>query len=151
MSDKQAIIAKIEAAYKDLRSAIQGVAPDRMSEVFFDQWSAKDLVAHAASWDEFTAADFQRIARGHMPCLIAFEEREVNDWNAFFMGPRKMFPLEQVLFESEYWHAAVVDTLDGLPDALFGPGVVANVCGILHGHLREHAGHIRSWRQREGI
>lgn len=151
MREKQTTIADIEAAYKELRSAIEGVPPDRMSEVFLDQWSAKDLVAHTASWDEFTVADFQRIARRHVPCLIAFKESEVNDWNAFLMRPRKMFPLEQVLFESSHWHGALIDELNGLPDALFGPGMVANVCVILHSHLREHAGHIRAWREQEGI
>lgn len=151
MSNKQSTIAEIEAAYKELRSAVEGVPPERMTEALLDQWSAKDLVAHTASWDEFTVADFQRIARGHVPCLIAFKESEVNDWNAFLMRPRKMFPLEQVLFESAHWHAAIVDTLKSLSNSLFGPGVVANVCAILHSHLREHAGHIRAWREREGI
>ncbi len=151
MSNKQTAIVEIEAAYRELRAAVEGVPPDRMADVFYDQWSARDLVAHTASWDEFTAADFQRIARGHVPLIIAFKESEVNDWNAFFMRPRKMFPLEQVLFESSHWHGALMDVLNGLPDRAFEPGVLANVCVILHSHLREHAGNIRHWREREGI
>ena len=151
MSDKQATIAEIEAAYKEMASAVDGVPAGRMAEAFLDQWSAKDLLAHTASWAEFTVNDFQRIARGHMPCLVAFKESEVNDWNAFFMTPRKVFPLDQVTFEYEHWHRALLDLLKGLPDPVFGPGVLANVCVILHSHLREHAGNIRAWREREGI
>jgi len=151
MNDKQATIAEIESAYGELRSAVDGVPPDRMTEAFLDEWSAKDLLAHTASWAEFTVNDFQRVARGHMPCLIAFKEAEVNDWNAFLMRPRRMFPLEQVTFESAHWHEALLGLLKELPDSIFGPGLVGNVCAILYGHLREHAGHIRAWREREGI
>jgi hypothetical protein len=62
-----------------------------------------------------------------------------------------MFPLEQVMFESAHWHEALLSLLKELPDSIFGPGLVGNVCAILYGHLREHAGHIRTWREREGI
>lgn len=151
MSDKQATLAEIEAAYQEFTSAVDGVPPDRMTDVFYDRWSAKDLVAHTASLDEFTVNDLQRIARGHLPCFAAFKESEVDDWNAFFMRPRRLFPLPQVMFESAHWHAAVVEVLRGLPDSLFGPGVVGNICAVLYGHLREHAGNIREWREREGI
>jgi hypothetical protein len=91
MSDKQNTIAEIEAAYNDLLSAVDGVMAERMADVFLDRWSAKDILAHTASWAEFTVSDFQRLARGHMPCLVAFKEAEVNDWNAFLMRP-VMFP-----------------------------------------------------------
>lgn len=151
MSDKWATISEIEAACKDMVSAVDGVPPGRMTEAFLDQWSAKDILAHTASWAEFTVNDFQRLARGHMPCLVAFKESEVNDWNAFLMRPRAMFPLEQVRFEFDHWHRTLLDLLEELPEAMFGPGVLANVCVILHSHLREHAGNIRAWREREGI
>jgi hypothetical protein len=151
MTDKQATIAEIETACDEMMTSVDGVPPDRMAETFLDQWSAKDLLAHTAAWAEFTVNDFQRLARGHMPCLVAFKEAEVDDWNAFLMRPRKLFPLEQVTFEFSHWHNALLDLLRSLPDPMFGPGVLANVCVILHSHLREHAGNIRQWRQREGI
>lgn len=151
MSDKERTIAEIEAACEDMLSAVDGVPPGRMAEPFLDAWSAKDLLAHTASWAEFSVNDFQRLARGHVPCLAAFKEAEVNDWNAFLMRPRAMFPLDQVRFEFGHWHKALTELLRELPDTMFGPGVLANVCVILHSHLREHAGHIRAWREREGI
>ncbi len=151
MTDKQAIIAEIEAAQKELQAVVDGVPPERMADAFLDQWSAKDILAHTASWAEFTVNDLQRLARGHMPCLVAFKEAEVNDWNAFFMRPRTVFPLEQVLFEFDHWHEALLALLRELPEQMFGPGVLNNVCVILHSHLRDHAGNIRAWREREGI
>jgi hypothetical protein len=151
MPDKQETVAEIEAARKEMLAAVEGVPPDRMADVFLDQWSAKDILAHTASWAEFSVNDFQRLSRGHMPCIAAFKEAEVNDWNAFLMRPRKMFPLEQVTFEFNHWHDALLDLLRELPDPMFGPGVLANVCVILHSHLRGHAANVRAWREREGI
>ncbi len=151
MSDKARVVSETEAAFGELQSAVEGIPDGRMGEQWFGEWSAKDILAHVASWDDFSAADIARIARGHTPCLAAFKESEVDDWNAFLMRPRKMFPLEQVTFEFEHWHKALLDLLKELPDSIFGPGVLGNVCAIIHAHLREHAGHIRAWREREGI
>ena len=151
MTDKQTTITEIEAASKELLSAVDGVPPDRMTEAFLDQWSAKDILAHTASWAEFTINDAGRLSRGHMPCLVAFKEAEVNDWNAFFMRPRTVFPLEQVLFEFNHWHQSLLVALRDIPDAMFGPGVLNNVCVILYSHLRDHAGNIRAWREREHL
>lgn len=68
------------------------------------------------------------------------------------MKPRRLFPLPQVRFECEHWHRQLVDTLQGLPDAMFAPGqIVATFVGIGAGHYRQHAQDIREWRQKEGI
>ena len=152
MSDKSSALAELEAAFGELQEAANGVADEKMAAVAFGEWSAKDLVAHCASWDEFAALDLQRIARGHMPCLAAFKEAEVDSWNAFLMRPRRLFPLPQVRFESEHCHRQLLEALQPLPENLFAPGnMVAAFLAIASGHYRQHAGDIRQWRQREGM
>ena len=152
MSDKARVIGEIEAAFGELQSATEGIPDGRMGEAWHGEWSAKDILAHIASWNEFSAADIARISRGHMPCLAAFKEAEVNDWNSFLMKPRKLFPLPQVRFESEHCHRQLVDALNPLPEAVFAPGnMVSAFLAIAAGHYRNHAGNIREWRQGEGI
>ena len=152
MSGKSDSLADLEAAYRDLQQAVEGIPDDKMAVAWFGEWSAKDILAHAASWDEFASLDLQRIGRGHMPCLAAFKEAEVNDWNGFLMRPRKLFPLAQVRFESGYCHRQLVDALNPLPEAVFAPGnMVSAFLAIAAGHYRNHAGNIRQWRQGEGI
>ena len=152
MSDKSNAVADLEAAFRELQAAVDGVPNDQMTAVWFGEWSAKDILAHAASWDEFASLDFQRIGRGHTPCLAAFREADVNDWNGFLMRPRKLFSLAQVRFESGHCHQQLLDALKGLPEAVFAPGnMVAAFLAISTGHYRDHAGGIRRWRQKEGL
>jgi len=152
LSEKSDILADIRAAYGELQEAVKGLPDDKMAVVWYGEWSAKDVLAHCASWDEFAALDLQRIGRGHMPCLAAFREADVDEWNAFFMRPRRLFPLPQVRFESEHWHRQAVEALSALPEAMFGQGqMVANFAAIMAGHYREHAREIRQWREKEGL
>ena len=152
MSDRASAVTDLEAAFRELQQAVDGVPDDKMAAVWFGEWSAKDILAHTASWDEFASLDLQRIGRGHMPCLVAFKEAEVNDWNGFLMRPRRLFPLPQVRFESAHWHERLIDALNALPDAVFAPGnMVSAFLAISTGHYRNHAGNIRDWRRKEGV
>ena len=150
MSDKDATIAEIETAYREFMTAVEGIPPDRMTDVFYDQWSTKDLVAHTASLDEFTVGDLQRIARGHLPCFAAFKESEVDDWNAFFMRPRRLFPPSP-------GHVRICSLArSGRRRAQRTPGLDIrsrsrgqHLCRALRSP--QDAGNIREWRERQGI
>jgi hypothetical protein len=116
------------------------------------KWSVKDLITHISSWNEFTSLDMRRLARGHVPCIAAFREADVNEWNAFLVRPRKLFPVTQVMAELEGCYDALAEALTTVPQAMFEPGnMVANLMLLASGHYREHTGHIRQWRSNEGI
>ncbi len=152
MSDKSQAISALEVAYGELQRAADGIPDGRMTDVWFGEWSAKDLLAHMASWDEVLHEDLHRIGRGHIPTFAAFREAEVNDWNAFLVKPRKLFLLAQVRFESQHWHEQAVASFAALPEALFAPGnMVAALAAIDTGHYLDHARVIREWREKEGI
>lgn len=152
MSVKSQAISALEMAYNELQQAAAGIPDDRMTDVWFGEWSAKDLLAHMASWDEVVSEDLLRIGRGHVPVFAAFREADVDEWNAFLMRPRKLFSLAQVRHESRQWHDRAAASMEALPDGLFAPGnMVAAFAAIDTGHYLDHARAIREWRQREGI
>lgn len=152
MSEKAAALGNLRSAYRELQEAVAGIPAERMTEVWSGEWSAKDILAHAASWDEILAEDLRRIARGHMPVLASFREADVNAWNAFLMRPRRSFGLDQVRFESQHWHEEAMASFEALPDALFAPGnMAAAFAAIQAGHYLDHARAIRGWREKEGI
>jgi len=152
MSDKSSAIAELEAAFRELQQSVDGLPDDKMTTVWFGDWSAKDILAHIASWDEFASLDLQRLGRGHTPCLAAFREADVNDWNGFLMRPRRLFSLAQVRFESGHCHQQLLEVLGRLPETVFAAGnMAAAFLAISVGHYRDHAGNIRGWRQKEGI
>jgi len=152
MSDKSDALADLAAAHAAFKETARGTPDDKLTAVVLGEWSAKDLIAHISSWNELTALDLRRIGRGHVPCLAAFREADVDEWNAFFMRPRKLFPPAQVFFELEGCYDMLVEALETVPEAMFQQGsIVANLLALAAHHYREHGGHIREWREREGV
>ncbi len=152
MNDREEVYSLLEAAHKELLAAIDGLTPEQMAIPVFDDWSVKDILAHIVSWEEYTLLDFQRVARGHMPALASFKQRDVDNWNAMVMSLRRDFPLDQVMHELEANRKATIAALDALPDERLAQSQFARIwAAITAGHDHEHSEDIRNWRQKEGI
>ena len=152
MSDKDDVLSMLHESRKELASAIEGLPDDKLTAPLGDNWCAKDVMGHIASWDEFTVNDLRRIARGRLPCLAAFREPDVDSWNAFLMRPRRLFPVAQIRAEFEEARAEMVTALKDLPEGLLAQGqMVRNIFSIMSNHEKDHARQVREWRQAEGI
>jgi hypothetical protein len=139
--------AALDEARAGLMTAFRGLSPEEMTRPVLHGWSTKDLLAHIASWEEQVLPDLERLQRGHTPALTAFNPGQVDEWNAMHVGLRRNFGVDQVLFELEDSRRRLVEALDSLGDDAFISGYVPATCGITSGHDREHAAHIRAWRQ----
>lgn len=145
-------LAQLAAAHVGFKEASLHIPEDKLATAMHGEWSAKDLIAHVSSLDEATALDLHRIARGHVPVLAAFREADVDDWNASLMRGRKLFPPAQVYYELECCYDMLVEAVECVPEAMFESGsVVGNILAVVVHHYGDHAGHIREWREREGI
>jgi hypothetical protein len=152
VSDREEVYSPLEEARQELLGAIDGLTPEQMAVPVFADWSVKDILAHIASWEEYALPDFQRVARGHMPALASFRERDLDTWNALVMSLRRNFSLEQVMYELEANHKATIAALDALPDDRLPQGQFAHIWAtVTAGHDRQHSEDIRKWRQKEGI
>jgi len=146
------VYSLLEGARQELLAAIDGLKPEQMTVPMLGDWSVKDILAHVASWEEYSLPDFRRVAQGQVPALAAFREADVDQWNALIMGLRKNFPLDQVLHEFEYYRRATMAALDALPDERFAQGQFPFVLAIVASqHDRDHAAQIRAWRGQEGL
>ncbi len=152
MSDKSDTIATLEATRRETMDAINGIPEDKMTVPSFGAWSVKDVLCHLTSWEQLGVADLQRVGRGHIPQLATFRGEDVDDWNAWLMRSRNLFPLPQVMFELEDARRQLVDGLNALPDNLFASGQMARMLtdGLVHGE-QGHIADIRAWRQKEGV
>ena len=152
MSDKSNAIAALEAARKQTLETISGIPDEKMAVAAFGSWSVKDVLCHFASWEQFATADLGRVRKGHIPQLATFHLDDVDDWNAWLMRSRNLFPLSQVKAELEESRAQFRAALDDLPDNLFAPGqVVRRLLDALTMGELHHAEEIRGWRQQQGV
>ena len=148
---KTKALADLAAAHVEFKETVRGIPDDKLTVAVLGEWSAKDVIAHVSSWDELASLDLRRIGRGHVPTLAAFREADVDEWNAFFMRGRKLFPSPQVYHELEECYDMLVEALEIVPEAMFQQGsMVTNFLAIAVQHYQDHGGHIREWREREG-
>ncbi len=149
---KTKALADLAAAHAGFKEVALHIPEDKLTKVMHGDWSAKDVIAHVSSLSEATALDVRRMARGHVPCLAAFREAEVDEWNAHLMRGRKLFPPAQVYSELESRYDMLVEALKAVPEAMFEGGhMVTNILAVIIHHYGDHADHVREWRQREGI
>ena len=149
---KSRALADLDAAHSEFQQAVGGIPEAKLTVPMHGEWTAKDLIAHVSSWEEMGALDLQRVTRGHVPLLASFREADVDQWNAFLMRGRRIFPPAQVLGELNSSHEMLLAAMSSVPEAMFQPGqMVANFLAIATHHYRDHAGHIHEWRGREGV
>jgi hypothetical protein len=149
---KTKALADLAAAHLDFKETVRGIPDDKLTVAVLGEWSAKDIIAHVSSWEEVAALDLRRIGRGHVPFVAGFREADVDEWNAFLMRGRKLFLPAQVFHELEGCYDMLVEALETVPEAMFQQGgMVTNFLAISVHHYQDHGGHIREWRQREGI
>ncbi len=152
MEAKAKSLADLAAAHVHFKETVRGIPDDKLTVPMHGEWSVKDLIAHVSSWNEMGALDMARVGRGHVPCVAAFREADVDEWNAFLMRPRKLFPPAQVYSELEGCYDMMAEALAAVPQAMFQPGnMVPNFLMIAVHHYGDHGGHIREWRQQQGI
>ncbi len=148
---KAKALADLAAAHVHFKETVRGIPDDKLTVPMHGEWSVKDLIAHVSSWSEMGALDMARVGRGHVPCVAAFREADVDDWNACLMRSRNLFSLAQAMFELEDARRQLVDALNALPDNLFTAGQMARMLidGLVHGE-QGHAVDIQDWRQKQG-
>jgi hypothetical protein len=149
---KHKVLEDLAAAHVAFKEAVLHIPADKLTAPMHGEWCVKDLVAHVSSWEEVASLDLHRIAAGQVPIVAAFKEPEIDEWNAFLMRGRRLFPAAQVMAELESRYDMLVEAIEAVPEAMFSGGsVVANFLAVAIHHYGDHGGHIREWREKEGI
>ncbi len=134
---------------------IDGPSDERMTQVWYGEWSVRDILAHAAGWHREEAGMLERMARGERPWPdgSGHPYNEGDAWNARFVEKWHTASPATILEELKASKDAYVATARQLPEERFQEGRTAYRLlqeGCID-HYRDHAAQIRDWRKREGI
>lgn len=144
--DVQALLQRIDDAWRELLAALDGIPEDRLTEPgVAGDWSIKDLFGHLAFWDEHAIEEVER--------ALAGQPRRENDWQAMNdadYAARRGDTLPEARAAMHRAHAALLARLEGLAGLEAGR-IDANIRADTYGHYEEHLPDIRSWRQRAGV
>ena len=153
VSLREELLAELGEARRELLSSVEGLSKAQMTcPLAGGAWSAKDVLAHIASWDEMRCFEIARVARGDAPLYAGLHEEDFVAWNDLLIAPRRDLPLDQALQELHYARDRVLEMIASVPDdrlAEVAPGRVRIRRAAAHD--REHVAQIRDWRRRERL
>jgi hypothetical protein len=156
MTTRDELIQKLDAAYQDYRSAIDGLTEPEFEKKWLDSaWGAREITAHITGWLGQLGAGLERMSRGERPQVEGEMDwtAQGDEWNARFAEHAMGKKHDQVIHELESGIASFKKAAMMLPEDRYGEGKTANRifdgAGIVH--FKEHADMIREWRSREGV
>lgn len=153
MTLRNELLQELEEARQDLLSAMEVLSDAEIGRPLSGgDWSAKDVLAHLASWDELRAFEIARVARGDTPLYADMQEQNFAVWNQTLMSARRALSVDQVRRELDYARKQVLAAVAAVPDERL-PDVANGRVRIRRAaaHDREHAEQIRAWRKSQGL
>ncbi|MBI5035422.1 MAG: ClbS/DfsB family four-helix bundle protein [Chloroflexi bacterium] len=149
--DKKDLLERIENEWLALMRTIEGLTLEQLSAPLAGGWSAKDNLAHLATWERFLA---HYHLQGKPPHEILdldaefFDRLDENGINAIIYERNRLRSAADILDDLKRSHALVLDLLDKMsfenlmlphfPDDPEERPLVGWVIGNTYDHYREH-------------
>ena len=152
---RDGLLKTLDDEFAGFLDTIDGLSDERMTNVWYGEWSVRDILAHIVGWHREEAGMLERMASGERPWPEG-SGHPYNDgdaWNARFVEKWHTASPATILEELKASENAYVAAARLLPEERFREGRTAYRLlqeGSID-HYREHAAQIRDWRKREGI
>jgi hypothetical protein len=149
MEARQELLTDTEAAYTELREAVDGVPDARMTEPWLGSWGAREILIHISGWHREMIPALERVARGQAPYPDGVSYDDFDAWNARFVDAKTGVKVADVRAELTASHRDFVAAAAALADEHLALGGAARdlVTGVGASHYREHAAQLREWRR----
>lgn len=118
-AEKDSIISGLVHARQQILDAAKQLSPEQQSEVFLGVWSAKDLLAHLAGWDDTNLQAVHEILAGLTPGFHHDHDRDWQTYNARLVHEYRRDDWCELLALVEESHRCLIDTLQTVPAASY--------------------------------
>jgi len=104
----------VDARRKVLQTALS-LSPEQRDEVFLGVWSAKDVLAHMAGWDDTNVQAVQEILAGQRPSFWQYQDHDWQSYNARLVAQYRREDWAELLAELDRSHRALIAYLQSVP------------------------------------
>jgi uncharacterized protein (TIGR03083 family) len=156
---KETSLAEMHASFAEVMAVVEAIPPDRLTAPgVTDDWSVRDVLAHEAAYERYTAEAIFGDLAGIQPSNLDFygydeaptedEEAADDSMNDWVVERARRRPVEDILAEFRWAHDRLVEAVETCsesdltdPDrfpSFEGRSVIDALPGQCWGHHREH-------------
>jgi uncharacterized protein (TIGR03083 family) len=157
---RQMLAGQIQDSRERLLASFAGLSDEQMLEPgVCGDWSARDILAHLASWDRATTQMYREMLAGSRPPFMDLEDEGIEQFNAKGHQATKDATLQEVMTELNASREEMLELLREVDNqALFAPAPgddhatfsIAACISVTAAHDDEHAEMIEEWRENTG-
>jgi hypothetical protein len=139
IKDKDDLFALVQTAWTQFRLAISAIGLPGLAEKTSTGWTYKDLVAHAAAWEDRTATRLRTFRENAAKTLDGADDAD--EFNAAVVERTRGRDAREVIGDLDVAHARILEELAKLtPEEIHrnDDQVIAVVAGNTYGHYAEH-------------
>ena len=143
--EKARVIAQLQADWQAVKDLMDSVPRSRLLEPgVLDDWSAKDLMGHIATWEEVGIDRVRKLRAGEE---IVRPYPDINAFNARESARKSDLSLEEIEGQFVDTHSRLVEALENLPDRFFlpQPQPPQTAAALTLRHCKQHAEDLRKW------
>jgi hypothetical protein len=111
--------SKLITELKDVRERIIDLAlsldPEGREVAYLGSWSAREMLAHLAGWDETNICAAEEILAGELPGFYEFIDKDWSSYNAMLVEDYSRDNFEDLISLVEQTHAKLVDEVTAIP------------------------------------
>ena len=138
---KDQLIQGLVTARRKVLDAARSLSEAQRDEVFLGTWSAKDLLAHLAGWDDTNGEAVCDILEGHKPSFLRYRDRDWQSFNAYLVAAYRRQDWAEMVAVVQESHRRLIEFLQGVPadDYVRRKGIA----GLLRTEARDEKQHAR--------
>jgi hypothetical protein len=146
------MLRTLDSEFTAFVDAIDGLRDERMLQVWYGEWSVRDILAHIIGWYRESVAALERIARGERPVPDGVDYSDGDAWNARFVEAWRNASPATVVAELRASKETLAAAARQVLESRFEEGRAGHrTLTVTIGDYQGHAPDIREWRQKEGI
>ena len=123
---RQEAISVLNEGHAELHRLLDGIPEEdltRLGAIGGGEWSAKDLIGHIATWEEFALRSLEEWRRGELPWIESDDgpfsgpgNEHVDAINARAVEEKRPLSLDEIRERGEETHRKLVAEIEGLSD-----------------------------------
>lgn len=112
---QQEVLSELIDARRQLLAAADALPPDKRDTIFLGTWSAADLIAHLAGWDDANLEAAHAVLSGRLPAFYAHHDRDWRSFNARLVAEYRRDDFAELLALVAETHRRLVEFLTAIP------------------------------------